>query len=976
MKAAIEHSQATGAIGENVDEGLRTIQNQNQADTMRYGNIYKKADLTPQEETHIYDAREEKTTESLTPKEKEANDQIITPIKDEEARIISKLKDRGIQADDTHNSRIVMERGGFLDKVKQGMQSAKTGGGGLLTKTTGAMKRRVMMAVTDGEGMRQVVSIKNGLVTAWNDGKPTTLGVIKPPEQGVKEYYDKQIMEKLEKLASDLGIDYERVAKRVSGLGGNRMGVSFTGQNAIKTLAGTPEQVILHEIGHQLDARYGLQQMFVNNKEVKVELRNLADLKFQDTETSDYFKKYVRKGEEKIAAIFETYLHAPELFKQTAPILYQKFDEFLSSHPETKPIQEIKPSMVVQNRIIGGEAKVPNSFKDNTGKKWKIEQATTKEIEKNTNLKYSHYSLANELMTLQKLQSAERASDWVEQFKDDPEFGKIAMKVGTGNIPEGYKFVDAPQFRGYAFEADVADVINRFYANSGGDDGLLNLTKINMYVRNVSLFNPLYHGLVNVMPNWLHAKGVVGLLNPLHYPAEARGGINAFRALLNPLEAPSKGLPSYADLLDHNMTLTSSHAQSTLSDAIRKRLGTELQTNLSQWRQLADSLGWANPVKLADWLIGRKGISFKAAMMSEDMARLQIVYQGIENGMTTDQAVAQVDKIFPTNRISAGQEKVANKIVGTRIAGAIRNPNVTMFAGYHASLFQTVANDVKQLLGYIPEAGTKKEAADRIAALAIGLLALYPAYDAILKAVTKNPNAVAKRGGIFAVLYNIEQLLKSKENIATFTSGTFTPSPVTEALVETALNRDFFTGNEPIPQGTPVNPLTVAGAFNSELGGASSASQNASQIASGKKALSSYLYSLVGVSIPKSSPSLVTVEDMIYNQRTGLDSQIKAAVAAGDMVTANKIKDTYNKKLLDNLVDALIETKPQSGGLLSSMVRQVKIENEITGDTKALRQQLWTDPKLKADWLQLPSAKVMQTYDANQTKNNIQKLGL
>ena len=121
-------------------------------------------------------------------------------------------------------------------------------------------------------------------------------------------------------------------------------------------------------------------------------MRNLVDLKYEDKEVSEYFKKYVRKGEEKVATMFEAYLHAPELFKQTAPTLYKEFTDFLKNNADTKPILDIRPSMVYGEDSLGG--KVDKSvFKDKNGKKWNIEEATTKEIEGNTNLKYPMASI-------------------------------------------------------------------------------------------------------------------------------------------------------------------------------------------------------------------------------------------------------------------------------------------------------------------------------------------------------------------------------------------------------------------------------------------------------------------------------------------------------------------------------------------------------------------------------------------------------
>ncbi len=804
IKTALDHSHTANVVSQDVDQGLRTLEGQNQSDAIHYGHIYANTKLTPEEETNIYDAREAGTTNQLSPREKLANDQIITPLKDEQARIISKLKDRQLPISDEHNSRIIMDRGSIFDQIKQNIQGAKTKGGGLLTKTTGSMKRRVMLGLTDNEGQTAVISAKGGKITRWDKGTAINMG------------------------------------------------------------------------------NYG----------------TIADL---------------QEG---------------------------------------------------------------SKFVDKSGREWTIGQTTTKDIEANTKLKYSHYSLANELITTQRLQAAERASDWVEQFKNDPDFGRVAFKVGTGNIPEGWKITNAPQFRGYAFSPQVADEIDRYYQQAWGgnrDMGVLNLAKINIYVRNISLFNPLFHPYVNVLPNFLHAKGVVGLLNPASVPANLRAGIMAVRAVVNPLQAPSESLPSFTDLMDHGATLTSSHAQKTLSDALYKKLGSTLQTDPSIMQQFSKALGWANPMKWLDLLAGRKGISFRISMMSEDVARLQIIYSSIQNGMTIDDAVRQVDAIFPTNRVSTGQYSIANKVVGSSITRAITNPMVTQFAGYHASLAQTVANDAKKLLGKATPMD-RAQAADRIAGLILGLVVLYPAYDALLKFVTKNPNAVAKRGGVFALLYNVQQLLENKENPATFFGSTFTLAPLTEALLETALNRDFFTGNQIIPQGTPNYAGQLLGAASNELIGNISIAQNASQISSGAKPFVTVAWSEIGVSIPKSSPSLQNVESLIYDQRTGVDSQIKKAVLQGDMTTAQNLANSFNRELLDNMVQAILEGSPKKGSLMEQIIAQVKQENGKGPNTQQLRTQLWNDPALKSDWLKMPSKTVMSNYGGKQGETSMQAI--
>lgn len=166
------------------------------------------------------------------------------------------------------------------------------------------------------------------------------------PNIAIKEYWDKQIMDGLTKVADDLGIQRDR---RV-GIGGRRLGYSEARQGSVgkvTTRFATPESVLAHEIGHQIDAKYGLQDSFVRRASAveRAELRDLADLR-ADQAASAGFKKYIRSGPEKMAVMLEALIHAPEAFRRVAPRNYAKFVDFLKSKPELAALAGIRPSLM------------------------------------------------------------------------------------------------------------------------------------------------------------------------------------------------------------------------------------------------------------------------------------------------------------------------------------------------------------------------------------------------------------------------------------------------------------------------------------------------------------------------------------------------------------------------------------------------------------------------------------------------------
>ena len=169
---------------------------------------------------------------------------------------------------------------------------------------------------------------------------PDQIGTVwGPPFIKIPEAHDAQLIDTLLGLANSLGMGVTRVAKLRSA-----WGRAYRGGNRIKTKFAGPESVILHEMGHLLDWKYGLQDQLVNNPEYKEELRRLAELRLVGNETP-YFQKYIKKGEEKIANMIAAYGHAPERMKKVAPKTYKWFQAFIASHPELAPLNNLKPGM-------------------------------------------------------------------------------------------------------------------------------------------------------------------------------------------------------------------------------------------------------------------------------------------------------------------------------------------------------------------------------------------------------------------------------------------------------------------------------------------------------------------------------------------------------------------------------------------------------------------------------------------------------
>ena len=166
------------------------------------------------------------------------------------------------------------------------------------------------------------------------------------PNIPVKEAFDKHVWDALMQTAKNM---VQPTARKVR-IGGSRLGY-YSRLEGIVTKANTSLSVLAHELGHAIDEVYGLKALLVKDPHYAKELRNLADLRIEDENgVSDYYKRYIRKGEEKMAAIFEAYVHAPERFQEVAPNLFKHISEFIADEPELAPLKGLKRGLTYQTR--------------------------------------------------------------------------------------------------------------------------------------------------------------------------------------------------------------------------------------------------------------------------------------------------------------------------------------------------------------------------------------------------------------------------------------------------------------------------------------------------------------------------------------------------------------------------------------------------------------------------------------------------
>jgi hypothetical protein len=186
--------------------------------------------------------------------------------------------------------------------------------------------------------------------------------IFKSPFTDVEEARDASVIEGLGKVADGLGIDLSRkvnIDGPRSKAGGTVWGYSVQGGNKVVTKFAGDESILAHEIGHQIDDKFGLwnklkdlEQSYkaqgYENWSLSKQLRDVTDLTWEGKKPEDVptaFKQYVREKEEKMANLISAYVHAPDRLKAVAPDVFNVLDELVDTTPPLQGLREIEPGI-------------------------------------------------------------------------------------------------------------------------------------------------------------------------------------------------------------------------------------------------------------------------------------------------------------------------------------------------------------------------------------------------------------------------------------------------------------------------------------------------------------------------------------------------------------------------------------------------------------------------------------------------------
>lgn len=425
------------------------------------------------------------------------------------------------------------------------------------------------------------------------------------------------------------------------------------------------------------------------------------------------------------------------------------------------------------------------------GYDWKITQATTKEIEADTNLEYYHSALASTLVSNIQLRAAVRAMHFLNDLKASPEFEEIAYQ--GAHPPKGWKVTQLQQFRGIYFEPRTAEVLDAYYDRSRlGNLGALE--QIGAFMRVAMLLNPLMHPL-NVASSWAIERGATGFL-PTEYGRMFRAGNKAVKAVLSQNQDFKDALTAGAPLQSHREAIKD----------ITKLFFNQLAEGLEKKDDWAMKVAKALGIEHGNLLNALHKLSSKVAWIANDVLLLQSAYEHqAKEGMTFDAAIKEAGRIIPEYRVPTRilDSQMLSKLMTNRWA--------TIFGPYHYSLLRSFGEIAKSAIGqggeekgegYTRTKATAK-AWDRIALIGLVMMGLYPVLDEIARKVSHDQHARVKRFGPFALLDLLAQVGEHKTSVSQAAQRVVTPAPQTKAAGELLTNTEFYSGRHIYDQHAP-----------------------------------------------------------------------------------------------------------------------------------------------------------------------------
>jgi hypothetical protein len=445
------------------------------------------------------------------------------------------------------------------------------------------------------------------------------------------------------------------------------------------------------------------------------------------------------------------------------------------------------------------KTKDPN-FEFEDGKHYKIgkvdyvmRQATDKEIERHVlddnkkPMEYYHNAGFSAALTNLQLGTTLRNLRLLKDVRENMEAKGLSIpeisKNATERKKEGWAEPNMPNFKGTLVHPAIKMAIDD--ATGSPKTWLQNVSGA---ITKTMFWVPVAHAM-NEATHWATGRGW-DWANPMGYARMAKTMPEAFKSVVTQ--------DAYQQALRREgagMVLASVLTRKPTEQLARAfQLEMKQPARAKEWQKIADTLGV--PVKALHAAIYDN--SQKVLWASHDILLTQRVKELEAKGMSMKEAIIDAQRDIPPYILPT-------KIMGSRTLQQMMGNNpLVVFGRYHYGMWNSYANQFKDLLGKTSTLGDRVDAAGKLMATAMLLSVVYPLMDKGAKMLTGNEDATSQRRGPTAVPTKIGEALSGKGDISSALRSTVTISPAVSTALEEYNNRDF--------RGKPIRqPGDVAG---------------------------------------------------------------------------------------------------------------------------------------------------------------------
>lgn len=446
-----------------------------------------------------------------------------------------------------------------------------------------------------------------------------------------------------------------------------------------------------------------------------------------------------------------------------------------------------------------------------TKAKWTVDQATTKEIESATGVKYYENAAWAWSRMLDDMSRAYENAKLTAEIKNDPEFQKLTTTDKAVAEKNGWSKTVGTHLPDFATKNgktlympdNMRWVFDDYHKPGFGGlttEGIEKLRNFNIALLKVFNTNaPLVH-VLNELDLFTVGRGFKWL-NPKAYYDLAVAAPTAFKSVNSQDHIQAEMRKAGVNPMLASVGMRSMYEQAA------KNFGMEVIKNHSQWDPIAKVWGVSTKE------IGQKlyDVSSDVTWRLSDYLTTMRYLEEKANGLSPEAAAKKVNKFMSDYHLGT-------TVMGSRaLQQLIAEPAVTAFGRYKAGIFRSLSHMTRDLLA--PSA-TKQERLDALGQwMVMGTLGyvVYPWADALVRKVTGNEGGELRRRGVTSVAEAGKNIVTGeKDPAATFTRA-WTPAPLTNAAMEIAKNKDF-AGKPIMPQGEWPGVLPDTAASLAEYG--------------------------------------------------------------------------------------------------------------------------------------------------------------